>query len=142
CDGLISTFKANTEYKYCLYIKLTEEGYNAGYRFGKNTALSVNGKAIDLNPDYVSISEDGGLAQFGYVLTMTPVEEPSFVIGDVNMDGKVNLVDAILVQKNSLGMDVFTEEQLALGDVNKDGYISLIDGIMIQKYALGMITSF
>ncbi|MGN0462907.1 MAG: leucine-rich repeat protein [Ruminococcus sp.] len=59
CDGLISTFKANTEYKYGLYIKLTEEGYNAGYRFDKDVALSVNGKIIDLNPEYVTVSDDG-----------------------------------------------------------------------------------
>lgn len=73
---------------------------------------------------------------------MMPTDKPSFVTGDVNMDGKVNLLDAIMVQKNSVGMIVFTDEQLALGDVNKDGHITLLDAIMIQKYALGMITSF
>ena len=47
CDGLISTFKNNTEYTYQLYLKLTDEAAAQGYVFGPNTQLSVNGNIVE-----------------------------------------------------------------------------------------------
>ena len=46
CDGLISSFKANTEYTYQLYLKLTDEAAAQGYVFGSNTKLKVNEKTV------------------------------------------------------------------------------------------------
>ncbi|MGN0441125.1 MAG: hypothetical protein ACI4FO_00320, partial [Acutalibacteraceae bacterium] len=68
CDGLISSFKANTEYTYQLYLKLTDEAVAQGYVFGPNTKLKVNGK----NVEYPHLSETGVALQIGTELTMTP----------------------------------------------------------------------
>lgn len=137
CDGLISSFKANTEYSYSLYIKLTEEGYNAGYRIGGNTALSVNGEAIDLNPDYVSILDDGTAAIFSNVVTITP-QESEYMIGDANMDGEITVTDATLIQKFCVGLATPENETARkLADVNGDGTISIADATLIQKYLVG-----
>lgn len=45
---LISSFKANTEYTYQLYLKLTDEAAAQGYVFGPNTKLKVNGKMLNI----------------------------------------------------------------------------------------------
>lgn len=67
CDGLISSFKANTEYTYQLYLKLTDEAVEQGYVFGSNTKLKVNGK--DVNYPHMAT---GIVLQVGTDLTMTP----------------------------------------------------------------------
>ena len=54
----------------------------------------------------------------------------------MNEDGKVNLSDAITVQKASIGLASFTAKQVAEADVNSDGEINLSDAIMLQKYSL------
>ena len=137
CEGLISSFKANTEYGYSLYIKLTEEGYNAGYRFGDNTALSVNGEVIDLNPDYVSILDDETAAIFSNVVTITP-QKSGYMIGDANMDGKITVTDATLIQKFCVGLATPENETARkLADVNGDGTVSIADATLIQKYLVG-----
>ncbi|MGN0490192.1 leucine-rich repeat protein [Ruminococcus sp.] len=137
CDGLISSFKANTEYSYSLYIKLTDEGYNAGYRFGENTALSVNGEVIDLNPDYVSILDNGTAVIFSNVVTITP-QESEYMIGDANMDGKITVTDATLIQKFCVGLATPENETARkLADVNGDGTVSIADATLIQKYLVG-----
>lgn len=64
----------------------------------------------------------------------------SLILGDVNMDGNVNLVDAISTQKYSLGMIEFGEEQKLCGDVEKSGDINLLDSVLIQKFAVHMLT--
>ena len=67
-DGLITSFKANTEYIYQLYLKLTDEAAAQGYVFGPNTKLKVNGKTVE----YPHLSENGVALQIGTNLTMTP----------------------------------------------------------------------
>ena len=73
----LTSFKANTEYSYAIYVKLTDEAAKNGYYFDKDkTKLSINGKVITMNPDSVSIDEDNNVVAWFYnVLTMTPTEK-------------------------------------------------------------------
>ena len=72
----LTSFKANTEYSYAIYVKLTDEAVKNGYYFDKDkTKLSINGKVITMDPKFVSIDENNNVvAQFGEVLKMTPTE--------------------------------------------------------------------
>ena len=56
------------------------------------------------------------------------------LIGDVNLDGKVNVFDATEIQKYSAELVTFTTVQAELGDVNGDGKIDVMDSTEIQKY--------
>ena len=72
----LTSFKANTEYSYAIYVKLTDEATKNGYYFDKDkTKLSINGKVITMNPDSVSIDESNNVVAWFYgVLKMTPTE--------------------------------------------------------------------
>ena len=72
----LTSFKANTEYSYAIYVKLTDEAVKNGYYFDKDkTKLSINGKVITMNPDSVSIDESNNVVAWFYgVLKMTPTE--------------------------------------------------------------------
>ena len=72
----LTSFKANTEYSYAIYVKLTDEAAKNGYYFDKDkTKLSINGKVITMNPDSVSIDESNNVVAWFYeVLKMTPTE--------------------------------------------------------------------
>ncbi|MCD8026358.1 MAG: dockerin type I repeat-containing protein [Clostridiales bacterium] len=61
----------------------------------------------------------------------------SKIIGDVNDDGYITVADVTLVQKASVKLTTFTEEQNTLADVNGDGRISMLDATCIQKYVVG-----
>ncbi|MDP4121390.1 MAG: dockerin type I domain-containing protein [Bacillota bacterium] len=63
------------------------------------------------------------------------------VYGDVNMDGKVNLKDATIIQEYMAQMVTFSDLQKALADVSNDNMVTLKDSTAIQKYLLHMITS-
>ncbi|MGN0441708.1 MAG: dockerin type I repeat-containing protein, partial [Acutalibacteraceae bacterium] len=64
------------------------------------------------------------------------------LLGDVNSDGKINMLDAIFVQKNGVGLITLSDAQLQSADVNGDGKVNIRDAIIIQKYALNMIDKF
>ncbi|MBQ7810353.1 MAG: leucine-rich repeat protein [Clostridia bacterium] len=61
----------------------------------------------------------------------TPKDE--FEMGDVNMDGKLNIKDATLIQKYAAKIVDFDEAQKTLADINKDEKINVKDATYIQK---------
>lgn len=62
--------------------------------------------------------------------------------GDVNSDGKINVLDATNIQLASAEMIKFTDEQKILADVDGDGVVNIKDVSYIQRYCALMITSF
>lgn len=66
--------------------------------------------------------------------------ETSLVLGDVNSDGKINLEDAIMVQKYALSINDFTESHKLCADVNEDSNVNTLDAIYILKYSVSIPT--
>ncbi len=58
----------------------------------------------------------------------------TYNIGDVDMDGKVDILDATLIQKYSVNLVDFSAEQKYLADYNDDGDITVVDATEIQKF--------
>lgn len=58
----------------------------------------------------------------------------SGIIGDVNLDGSINLKDIILLQKSFANLVEQSDFQKLLGDTNGDGNENLKDIICLQKY--------
>lgn len=55
-------------------------------------------------------------------------------MGDVTMDGRVDITDATLIQKMIVNLVEPTAEQSYLADYNNDGDITVVDATDIQKY--------
>jgi hypothetical protein len=63
-------------------------------------------------------------------------------MGDVNMDGEINIFDATEVQCHIAGILELTDDQITVADVNYDGEINVFDVTQIQMYVAGYITEF
>ncbi len=61
--------------------------------------------------------------------------------GDVNCDGKVNVVDATEIQKYIINKDALSQMGVSVADVNGDGAINVADATLIQKYVVGFVDS-
>lgn len=75
------------------------------------------------------------------IIVLVNSSDTSYELGDVNMDGKVTAVDAMLALKLAL-LDNPTDVILGLADVNGDGKITEVDAMRILQYATGEITQF
>ena len=68
----------------------------------------------------------------------------SYLLGDVNGDGKVSIRDATLIQMYlasfAEALEFMSEDNLICADVNEDGSVNILDATMIQKYRVGMDT--
>lgn len=71
---------------------------------------------------------------------VTVIDPPKY--GDVNLDGKVDVTDATLLQKYITHKVTLTTTQLYASDVLGDGTVNVKDVTLIQKYLNHMIDTF
>jgi len=62
------------------------------------------------------------------------------IYGDVSGDGKINILDAIRVNRHTIGMNTIKGCYLEAADPSKDGKVNIIDSITINRYTIGLAT--
>lgn len=112
---------------------------------------SSNTAVAEVNSDGIITAKGNGYAvisaslekssQKASIIVLVNSSATSYELGDVNMDGKVTAVDAMLALKLAL-LDNPTDAILGLADVNGDGKITAVDAMRILQYATGEITQF
>ncbi len=61
-----------------------------------------------------------------------------YKLGDVDMNGTINTLDALMVLKNVVGLTNLTPEQTLLADLNKDNSVDSADALEILKIVVGI----
>ncbi len=64
---------------------------------------------------------------------------PNILYGDVDLNGKVDSSDVVLVKKHLLEKTTISGEAFTKGDTNSDGVIDIIDLAWIKMYLSGLI---
>lgn len=81
------------------------------------TATDSNGDTVTKNVSYTIGSQ-----------------EQKYELGDVNLDGVVNIKDATEIQKYGVELVSLNTLQLSLADFNKDGLVNISDATKIQRF--------
>ena len=112
---------------------------------------SSNTAVAEVNSDGTITAKGNGYAvisaslekssQKASIIVLVNSSATSYELGDVNMDGKITAVDAMLALKLAL-LDNPTDAILGSADVNGDGKITAVDAMRILQYATGEITQF
>ncbi|MBU5461676.1 dockerin type I domain-containing protein [Lachnoclostridium sp. MSJ-17] len=85
--------------------------------------------------DMIFTFDDGELP-----ITLTVTDENSLenkLYGDLDLDGKITVDDATLLQRAAVDYVRMTDTQTALADTNGDGRVSVLDVTCVQKYIAG-----
>ena len=93
------------------------------------------------------ISEPKAIASKDANGALSPITQPNvtddplggFTKGDVDMDGRVAVNDAVMVLKNAIKLMELDTQQLMLADADNDGKITVNDAVMILKKAIKLI---
>ena len=100
-----------------------------------------NGSFTDMGALYKDGSMEFKTDHFSqYVVTED--ELPTFILGDVNEDDKVDFLDAIMVLRHDAEIIQLTDNQMKAAEVNKDGKVDFLDAITILRYDAEIINSF
>ena len=78
----------------------------------------------------------------GYPVLTWQVPTPQIVLGDVDGDGEVTPMDAVLAYAIANGEQEATAEQLTAADVDGDGEITPLDAVLIYAFCNGELSKF
>lgn len=125
-NQILTAFEEGKKYLYSIIAQPKD-----GYTFVEKDALCImlNGEDIS-NSGRVQLYDNNGeklLEIMGKFMTPT-----NTVYGDVDSNGKINLLDLIALRKYLAKWDI--DIDLSAADCNGDGKISLLDLIQLRKY--------
>lgn len=161
CEIPIEIFKdeAYVEFGQDIVTMYADETYTADAQIRNETSnqkrniqwTSSNTAVATVNSDGTITAVGNGYAvvsasleksnQKASIIVLVNSSDTSYELGDVNMDGRVTAVDAMLTLKLAL-IDNPTDAITGLADVNGDGKITAVDAMRILQYATGEITQF
>ena len=161
CEIPIEIFKdeAYVELSQDIVTMYADETYTADAQIRNETSnqkrniqwTSSNTAVATVNSDGTITAVGNGYAvvsasleksnQKASIIVLVNSSNTSHELGDVNMDGKVTAVDAMLTLKLAL-IDNPTDAITGLADVNGDGKITAVDAMRILQYATGEIAQF
>lgn len=120
-----------------LHLKLkTKEGVAAG----TTSAVTVSVTQV---VNYAEASLEGTGATYTVTLIENITPEPEKQkIGDVNNDGKVDLLDALWILQNYNGVREFTDVERTAADVDRNNDVDLLDALKVMKFYNGEIDEF
>ena len=72
---------------------------------------------------------DSQVASFEY--------DKKYTLGDVNDDGKINAIDAVLILRAAIGKTELTDIQQKAADVNEDKSVNALDAVVVLRKAVG-----
>lgn len=85
----------------------------------------------------------GGIIYEAFVIVELPEtpEEPEIIYGDVNLDGNVDILDCIVLNRSLLGASRLNDIQQLAADIYQDERISAMDSLCILKYVLELVSA-
>jgi hypothetical protein len=69
-------------------------------------------------------------------VTSTEIKIAVVLTGDLNMDGSVDGIDALLIQRYVIQLKTLNELQLLVSDVNRDDSVDGIDALLIRRLVI------
>ncbi len=102
--------------------------------FEGDTAISVDESSIigatNTSDSYKTVVGYGD----SLVVTASSV---SYILGDVNEDGEVDITDYIAAKRAVMGTYTLSEAQTRIADVDKNGSLNISDYIMLKRHVMG-----
>lgn len=137
--GNTSLVANNASVRVQLYGASNDSNTSIAYGITNKTGLE---RVDDSSLVYVEADPSGGLIDVPYKMVDIKYVDRLVDYGDVNGDGKVNLIDATMVLQyyNGVRGDL-TQDQFNRADVDQSGRVNLVDVLFIMKYYNGAISS-
>ena len=88
-------------------------------------------------PDGVGAARWDGVTDFYEYAYAAITFEGDALLGDLNFDGTVNMMDALLLYGGTGGARNLTPEQAAVADLSGDGTVNMMDALLLYKVASG-----
>lgn len=126
--------------KIATFVYPNSETYSACYDVSNYVSANFAESDVDLYQFYVLSPEDQ--AKLSVYAETGMQMEADVLMGDVNQDGALDILDAVLLSKMASGsVTVSTAVQSCAADVNQDGTIDTNDSLLLLKFLVHLVDS-
>lgn len=105
-------------------------------------SVDTSGAIIARSPGNATItvkSKDGNTTKtINVTVNASETPEIEVTLGDINLDGAINMTDLIKLRKYFAGLETLDERALKNSDINKDSTVNMTDIIKLRKYFAGL----
>ncbi len=120
-------FVENDDGTYTIYTKASKDA----------CAVEVADSSTKSGANVQQATDSGATNQHWILEVVSEIStSTTSILGDVNLDGSVTVLDVVLYTKYFLGMTSLTSEALAQGDMNQDGSNTIYDLTLLKQYLL------
>ncbi len=133
---IVQTYQKDDENLYITKIlpETTYKQFINNIKTNMNYKIYENGKEI----------KNESLIKTGQELVVESKNEPDktyklVVIGDINKDGKITMIDLVKLKRFEIGKENLEEVQIKSGDININGKSEMTDISIMQQYLIGKI---
>lgn len=145
-DGAELTWNVGTVKSNSFTVKATPVNSKATVSGVGKVTLKEGQNTINI----VVTAENGEKRTYSITVNCTvskPPEPPTpppvnITLGDVDMDGKITITDALLIFKHKSGEKTLSADAQKAADTNKNGSVDIADALLIFKYKSGEISAF
>ena len=71
-----------------------------------------------------------------------PTDPSEDMLGDVNLNGEIDILDATLIQRHLAALELLSERQQVVADTTFSGEVDILDATMIQRLLAALIDKF
>lgn len=122
------------------YIQSMTYDMNTGKLLFANYNIYIKGALYEIDPETANATYYGAIGNGAEVVGLLTLYVPQTPpeLGDVNNDGNVNMADAALIIRYSMGIIDETALDVTVADVNGSGNINIEDAVLVIRIALGL----
>ena len=122
------------------YIQSMTYDMNTGKLLFANYNNYIKGALYEIDPETANATYYGAIGNGAEVVGLLTLYVPQTPpeLGDVNNDGNVNMADAALIIRYSMGIIDETALDVTVADVNGSGNINIEDAVLVIRIALGL----
>lgn len=130
---------------------------NPSYLLDRDAATALYAE-IAADPELAAMVEEGGQAYDAYVAfveTLTDLDSDQAAVdaalealeaalagsvtpGDVDGDGDITVIDALMIMRHAIGITTLEGNQLRAADIDGDGSVLVVDAVIAMRTALGI----
>lgn len=129
------------DYPFIILDSVTGEsvnGNNVWYKVQSDTTLTADRTALTQDKGDYDYNNYYGYIHSSYVKIVNTVNtgsggSGSTMLGDVNGDGTVNIVDMYLVRQHVVKTSTLTGDRFTRADINQDGVVNIVDMYQIRN---------
>lgn len=136
-----------------LMVEADLSGDTPAYTITEDSLIYINQNesqegSVSFDKVYPSRLTDSVLILSGEAFTTNPVVVGTVevaeegLLGDVDGNNVVNVIDAQTTLRSSVGMITFSDSQKKLADVDGNEVVNVVDAQWILRYSVGLVTEF